>query len=95
MPKVTILPVDLAADVPSGESLLDAGHAAGVPMEAGCGNGSCGTCAVEIVSGGENLTPAEPAEVEVLRSDDRDPAQFRLACSARLRAGEVVIRQRQ
>ncbi|MBK9138042.1 MAG: (2Fe-2S)-binding protein [Verrucomicrobia bacterium] len=93
MPKVTILPVDLTAEVPAGDSLLDAGHAAGVPMEAGCFNCSCGTCAVEIVSGMGNLSPVSAAETEVLRANDCDPSRFRLACTARVQSGEVVLRQ--
>jgi ferredoxin len=95
MPRVTILPVDLTTDVPAGESLLDAGFEVGVSMEAGCCNCSCGTCVVEIVSGMEHLTPAAPQEISVLRVHDRDPARFRLACSARLKGGDVVIRQRR
>ncbi len=96
MPKVTILPVDLAAEVPTGESLLDAGHEAGVPMEAGCCNCSCGTCLVEVVSGMEHLIAAEPIELAIVRANDRDPVRFRLACAARLRGdGDVVIRQRR
>ena len=54
MPKVTVLPADLSAEVASGELLLHAGEKAGVEMEAGCFNCSCGTCAVEVVSGMEN-----------------------------------------
>lgn len=95
MPTVTVLPVDLSADAAAGESLLDAGHEAGVPMEAGCCNCSCGSCVVEVVSGMEHLTPAGTQELGVLRAHDRDPSRFRLACSARLKDGDVVIRQRR
>ena len=95
MPRVTILPVDLTTDVPAGESLLAAGLEVGVSMEAGCCNCSCGPCAVEIVSGREHLTAAAPQELSVLRVHDRDPARFRLACSARLTSGDGVIRQRR
>ncbi len=95
MPRVTILPVDLTAEVPAGDSLLDAGLAAGVPMEAGCGDCSCGTCVVEIVHGMANLSPVSAAEAKVLRMNDRDPARFRLACTARVQGAEVVVRQRE
>ena len=51
MPKVTVMPANVSAEVEAGELLLDAGEKAGVEMEAGCFNCSCGTCAVEVVSG--------------------------------------------
>jgi ferredoxin len=93
MPKVTILPVELSAEIAPGESLLDAGGLAGVEMEAECFNCSCGTCAVAIVQGVENLAPATPEELAVLRATGLDPARHRLACTARVLHGEVTLRQ--
>lgn len=93
MPQVTLLPVDLTAEVAPGESLLDAGHNAGVEMTAGCFNTSCGSCAVIVVRGMENLAPPGPEELNVLRAHGRDPARYRLACTARVLQGAVVIRQ--
>ncbi|HNQ89630.1 MAG TPA: 2Fe-2S iron-sulfur cluster-binding protein [Verrucomicrobiota bacterium] len=93
MPFVTFLPVEVTAEVAPGSSLLDAGEAAGIEMEAGCFNCSCGTCIVEIVRGAENLDPPSPDEVEVLDQWSRDPEKYRCACSARVRTGEIVIRQ--
>lgn len=96
MAKITILPVDLAAEVKPGDSLLDAGEAAGVEMEAGCFNCSCGACVVQIVSGGNQLVPPTTEELAVLAQSSRDPEHFRLACCTRVEAGatgEVMIRQ--
>ncbi len=93
MPTVTILPVDLTATVAAGESLLDAGERAGVEMVAGCFNGSCGTCAVAVLAGSENLAPASPRELDTLRGADLDPARHRLACATRVGHGDVTIRQ--
>jgi ferredoxin len=93
MPKVTILPVDLTATVAVGDSLLDAGQQAGVEMVAGCFNCSCGTCVVAVVEGTEHLVAPSSAETEVLCSDGRDPARYRLACATRLAGGDVTIRQ--
>lgn len=93
MPKITILPAELSAEVAPGESLLDAGGLAGVEMEAGCFNCSCGTCAVAIVQGMEHLAPAAPEELAVLRGAGLDPARHRLACTARVLHGEVTLRQ--
>ena len=53
MPTITILPSGATAEVPEGTKLLDAGEAAGVELEAGCFNCSCGTCVAEVVAGME------------------------------------------
>lgn len=95
MPKVTVLPANLTAEVPAGELLLDAGEKAGVEMEAGCFNCSCGTCVVEVVSGLENLETPTPEELDVLDQWNKDPEKYRLACCVRVKEGEVVIRQPQ
>jgi ferredoxin len=93
MPKVTVLPVNVSADVEPGELLIAAGEKAGVDMEAGCFNCSCGTCVVEVVSGQENLEEPTPEELEVLDSWNRDPEKFRLTCCVKIKGGDVVIRQ--
>jgi ferredoxin len=93
MPKVTVLPEQRSAEVPSGEFLLQAGEKAGVEMEAGCFHCSCGTCAVEIVSGLENLEPPTDQELDVLDGWNRDSERYRLSCCAKIRTGDVVIRK--
>lgn len=95
MPKVTILPEQRSAEVTPGEYLLQAGEKAGVEMEAGCFRCSCGTCAVEIVSGLENLEPPSDQELDVLDGWNRDSERYRLSCCAKIRVGEVVIRKVQ
>jgi ferredoxin len=93
MPKITVLPANVSAEVEPGELLLEAGEKAGVEMEAGCFSCSCGTCVVEVVSGMENLEPPTPEELDVLDQWNRDPEKYRLACCVRIQKGEVVIRQ--
>ena len=93
MPKVTVLPSDLTAEVGPGELLLEAGEKAGVEMEAGCFNCSCGTCVVEVVSGMANLEEPTPEELDVLDQWNKDPEKFRLACCVRVVGGDVTIRQ--
>ncbi len=92
MPKVTLLPGGQSAEVPAGTLLLDAGEAAGVEMEAGCFNCSCGTCAVAIASGMENLEPPTDEELNVLDQWNKDPDKYRLTCCVKILQGEVVIR---
>ena len=92
MAKVTVLPANVSAEVDPGELLLDAGEKAGVEMEAGCFNCSCGTCVVEVVRGMESLEEPTPEELDVLDQWNRDPEKFRLACCVRVKAGNVTIR---
>jgi ferredoxin len=93
MPKITILPQGASADVEPGLTLLDAGEKAGVEMEAGCFNCSCGTCVAEVVSGMENLEPPTPEELDVLDQWNKDPEKYRLTCCVKLVGDAVVLRQ--
>ena len=90
MPKLTVLPANVSAEVEPGELLLDAGEKAGVEMEAGCFNCSCGTCVVEVVSGMENLAEPTPEELDVLDAWNKDPDTHRLTCCVKIEKGEVV-----
>jgi ferredoxin len=92
MPRITVLPANVSAEVPDGTLLLDAGEAAGVEMEAGCFNCSCGTCVVEVVQGIGNLDEPSPEELDLLDQWNKDPEKFRLTCCVHLLRGEVVIR---
>ena len=92
MARVTVLPANVSAEVEPGVLLIEAGEKAGVEMEAGCFNCSCGTCVVEVVSGMENLEEPTPEELDVLDQWNRDPEKFRLTCCVRVRDGDVVIR---
>jgi phenol hydroxylase P5 protein len=93
MPNVTILPVGVTGEIAPGVTLLDAGEQAGVTMKSGCLDSTCGTCAVEVVEGTENLSPPGEAECQALARWGQDSRRFRLACCARVRQGRVVIRQ--
>jgi ferredoxin len=93
MPKVTVLPANLSAEVEPGELLLEAGEKAGIEMEAGCFNCSCGTCVVEVVSGMENLDPPTDEELDVLDAWSKDPEKYRLTCCVKVQKGEVTIKQ--
>jgi 2Fe-2S ferredoxin len=95
MPSVTVLPAHRSAEVDPGELLLEAGEKAGVEMEAGCFNCSCGACVVEIVQGMENLAEPTLEEIDVLDQWNRDPEKYRLSCCVRIQGGDVVIRQTQ
>lgn len=70
--------------VAGGTSILAAALAAQVDLDHFCGgNRSCGTCRVEIVSGGDRLSPRQPGESLVLGPRHQGP-EHRLACQARV-----------
>ena len=92
MPRITVLPANLCAKVPSGELLLRASEKAGVELEAGCFQCWCGTCVVEVTAGMGNLSEPSAAELEVLDGWNKDAQVFRLACCVHLLQGEVTIR---
>ena len=70
--------------VPEGTSLLDAARAAGLPIARACsGQGLCGRCDLEILSGLASLSP-EAADERETRERERLPASRRLACRARV-----------
>lgn len=51
-----------------------------------CNIGTCGSCAIEIKEGEENLSGLTQEERDI----DRD-AKSRLACQCRIKSGEVLI----
>ena len=54
------------------------------------GNGDCGTCVVDVVSGEENLSDRTPAEQRMLKGK---PKSYRLACQT-LVNGSVTVQTR-
>lgn len=97
MPQVRFLPFDLVLEVPRGTSLLAAADEAAemVPDdffvgELCEGRHECGNCCVEVVAGGENLSPMSQSERALLGELGR-PAGVRTACTARV-YGDVTVR---
>lgn len=77
-----------------GDSLLDAALNSGIQIEHECGgNCACTTCQVEIISGGELLSPMEWSEQDRLTMADSHTPKSRLACQALLcQAGTIVLK---
>lgn len=84
----------LTVDVPDAARLIDVCDDARAPVPFSCRSASCGTCRVEIAEGGDLLEPASDDETDLLRILGDDPARYRLACQARIRAGSGRIRIR-
>ncbi|WP_337660599.1 adenylate/guanylate cyclase domain-containing protein [Anderseniella sp. Alg231-50] len=69
---------------PAGLTLLEISREAGIPHASVCGGRArCSTCRVRIVSGGENLPPADAQELKVLSRAGIDTSDIRLACQIR------------
>ena len=97
MPQVTFLPFEIRLQVPRGTSLLAAADEAAEMVEddffAGelCeGRHECGNCLVEVVQGGEALSPMTDSERALLEDLDVGP-DVRTACTVRIH-GDAVVR---
>ncbi len=84
----------LAVEATSAGALVDLCDQELAPVPFSCRSACCGTCRVSILEGRELLEPAEEDELEVLAVFGDDPADVRLACQARLRAGAGRLRVR-
>lgn len=73
-------------ELPDGSSLVEVCEEAGVPFA--CTEGVCGTCVIEVVEGGENLSPPTPEEYDFLG----EPGCERLACQCKILRGKVTVR---
>lgn len=58
------------------------------PLKFGCCQGKCGTCAIKIIEGGENLSPPTKQEQETLKRLKLEA--YRLACQCAL-LGDILI----
>ena len=77
-----------------GERLVDLCDDLHVPIPFSCRSASCGTCRIDVIEGADLLDPPSVDELEVLHLFGDDPAQRRLACQARVRAGVGTLRVR-
>ena len=73
-------------EVPDGEPLKPHCEEAGVPFA--CEEGICGTCVIEVVEGGENLSPFTQEELDFLGDQDCE----RLACQCKIMKGTVKVK---
>jgi len=80
---------DLEVEIPTGTPLTDVVAAAGADVTFGCQSGTCGTCRVRIVKGGENLSIPTPEERDFLSALEATPDE-RLGCQFRI-YGDVSI----
>ncbi len=93
MPKVTFLPAGRSVEVARGASLLDAADQAGVGLPSNCGGVcACTTCHVWVEAGLDSLSEIDDREDDKLQEAAGLAAHSRLACQARVRAEDVLVR---
>lgn len=91
MPKFKVINQDLTVSIPSGTELIDAAKKhPDLGLKFGCTRGDCGVCAIEVVSGNENLSQQSAQEKETLRKKGLGEG-WRLACQCAIN-GDVIAR---
>lgn len=86
MARITFRPSGIETDATGAANLLEAAHAAGVPINATCGGaGVCGTCQLKVLSGAVDEEPA----THHLRHPKSEGAV--LACRATVRGDAEVL----
>lgn len=89
MPNLTFCKQNRSWRLKENTELLRVPHLdASIPLKFGCCQGQCGTCAIKLISGEENLSPKTKQEKETLSRLKLE--SHRLACQCALR-GDVVI----
>jgi 2Fe-2S ferredoxin len=84
---------ETVAEVPEGGALVDVCDRISAPVPFSCRSATCGTCRIEVVEGSELFDDPEPEEAELLEILG-DPSNFRLACQAKLRRANGIVRIR-
>jgi len=98
MPTVTFESSDAkikkTVPAPNGGAVADLCDDYEAPIPFSCRSASCATCHIEVLEGQEAFLPPEADERDVLDAIDSAPPRFRLACCAKLRPGDTLVRVR-
>ena len=90
MVQVRFEPSGRRVAIARGATILDAAHAAGLPMASACGaDGICGRCSVTVLAGADGLAPECDAE-RATKARNRVPTGERLACRV-VPSGDVTV----
>lgn len=81
----------LRVDQPRSESLLEICEDHDAPVPFACRGASCSNCRVGVVEGSELLHPPNEIESEFLNAY-KQPANVRLACCAKIKKGDGILR---
>ncbi len=95
-PQITLIVVgpngqEQSLDAPAGSTISGASMKLQRPISTGCPDSTCGTCHVEILEGGENVSPTDGRERATLKTQGMPDGQ-RLSCRATVTSGTVKVR---
>src|SRR5438552_10535303 len=92
MPKVRFDADGVEVQAGDDDWLYDVCQDAKASVPFGCRAGACGTCATEVLVGGDILGAPGQRELRTLKALKLDEANFRLACLQNV-AGDLVLGQ--
>jgi ferredoxin len=87
--ELTFDDIGITVRVPAGTRVIDVSEKVGSTIVYGCREGDCGTCLMQIIKGGENLSQPSVLEDKVLK-ENMAGKNFRLACQAQI-LGDVTV----
>ncbi|MDV6271031.1 PDR/VanB family oxidoreductase [Rhodococcus globerulus] len=76
-----------ALTVPEGQSILEVLRVNGVRVLSSCSEGTCGTCEVSVLSGGEEIDHRDT----VLSAEEWESGEMMMVCVSRCRRGRLVL----
>lgn len=91
MPAVRFDADGKTVDASQGDWLYDVCTDAKASIPFSCKAGACGTCATEVLDGGDSLGKPTSRELRTLESIGLDPARYRLPCLHEVGAGDVTF----
>lgn len=86
--------VTKTVSVPEGGALADVIDDAGAPIPFSCRSASCASCRVEVLEGHDAFLAPDAEEREILEVVSLAPPRFRMACQAKLKPGDTLVRIR-
>lgn len=90
MSKVTFHKSGKTVELASGASLIDIEDIANNEIPFGCRSAACGTCAIDVISGMNNLSPKNEDEQDLLDTLNINKDSRRLACQCTI-YGDVTV----
>jgi Na+-transporting NADH:ubiquinone oxidoreductase subunit F len=91
MPRITFADDDRTVDAAKDDWLYDVCFDAKASIPFSCKAGACGTCATQVLSGGDTIGPVTQRELRTLAAAGLEPAHYRLPCLHSVGDGDVVF----
>ncbi|HWO18913.1 MAG TPA: FAD-binding oxidoreductase [Kofleriaceae bacterium] len=91
MPRITFADDDRTVDAAKDDWLYDVCVDAKASIPFSCKAGACGTCATQVLSGGDSIGTVTQRELRTLAAAGLEPAHYRLPCLHSVGDGDVVF----